>query len=504
MSDFISRIRHLLMIATLGWTLPGFAADPPPPNIIFFLVDDMGWMDCSVYGSEYYETPNIERLAQMGMRFTNAYAVNPLCSPTRASILTGHYPARYHLTTPAGHLPPNPDVDLVPASAAPWKKVIDAKSRTFLPLEAYTIAEAMKKTGYTTAHIGKWHLGHEAYWPKMQGFDVNIAGGHYPGPPSFFSPYKIKTLPDGPEHEYITDRLTEEALRYLEANRDTAFFLNMWQYAVHAPYQGKLEKIKKYTDKTDPRGQQKSPIMGAMIESMDESLRRILDKLEELKIADRTIIVFFSDNGGNMYDLLDEDGLTPTNNYPLKYGKGNIYEGGVRVPCIVVWPDQIEKGSVSEEIIGSIDFFPTLLQMAGMPASQIPQTDGQSLVQVLKKGKPLKRKRLFLDFAHYTPATNNYPTHAVRSGKWKLMRVYGEGPDQSPDLRLYDLESDIGETENLAARFPGLVKKLQKQLDLHIREVGDFIPANNPAYDPQAESRMYKRRLFPLEKYPSY
>jgi len=207
-----------------------FARDGAPrrPNIIFFLADDMGWMDSSLYGSRYYETPNVVRLARRGMMFTDAYAANPLCSPTRASILTGKYPARLRITTPAGHLPPQPDVPLMGERAAPWVKMVCPRSRRFLPLEEHTIAEALKEAGYATGFIGKWHLGHEPWWPKQQGFDVNIAGGHYPGPPSYFSPYRIKTLSDGPKGEYITDRLTDEALAYLEAHRDRPFLLCFW------------------------------------------------------------------------------------------------------------------------------------------------------------------------------------------------------------------------------------------------------------------------------------
>jgi len=303
------------------------------PNIIFFLVDDMGWMDCTVNGSQYYETPNMERLAKRGVVFSNAYAANPLCSPTRASIMTGKYPHRFHLTTPSGHLPPNPGVPLMKGSAPAWNKVICPLSRTFKPLEEFTIAEALKTAGYTTAHMGKWHCGQEAYWPEHQGFDLNIAGGNYPGPPSYFSPYKNVKLPDGPDKEYITDRLTNEALKYIDAHKDTTFYLNLWHFAVHAPFQGQLELIRKYQKKKDPRGKQDNAIMGAMVESMDKSLGRIMDKLDELKLAENTILIFFSDNGGNMYDLIN--GKTATNNYPQKMGKRNIHEGGIRVTCII-------------------------------------------------------------------------------------------------------------------------------------------------------------------------
>ena len=369
------------------------------PNIIFFLVDDMGWMDCTVNGSQYYETPNIERLAKRGMTFSNAYVANPLCSPTRASILTGKYPERFHLTTPAGHLPPNPKEPLMKDKAPEWNKVICPGSRTFMPLEEFTISEALKKAGYTTAHIGKWHLGFEEYWPEKQGFDVNIAGGAYTGPPSYFSPYQIVTLPDGPDREYITDRLTNEALQYIHENRDTTFYLNMWHYAVHAPYQGQNNIIEKYAKKTDPRGKQDNAIMGAMIESMDKSLGQILDKLEELSLSDNTLIVFFSDNGGNMYDLIN--GNTATNNYPLKMGKGNIHEGGVRVPCFISWPGKIAQNSKSNELICSVDFYPTLLEIARLKKQKGQVLDGESLASLLLSGEKLKSREVYCHFPHY-------------------------------------------------------------------------------------------------------
>jgi arylsulfatase A-like enzyme len=480
------------------------AANPPTekPNIIFFMVDDMGWMDSEIYGSEYYETPNITRLAKMGKRFTRAYAANALCSPTRASIMAGKHPGRFFLTTPAGHLPPNPDEILTREKGDPWMKVACPVSRTFMPLEEFTIAEALKTNGYTTAHIGKWHLGHEAYWPEKQGFDINIGGGQHPGPPNFFSPYKISTLPDKEDKEYITDRITDEALDFLEQHQDQPFFLNFWQFAVHAPFQAPLDLVEKYADKTDPRGKQGSAIMGGMIEKMDESLGRMLDKLEELKMMDNTIIVFFSDNGGNMYNTIE--GIFPTNNYPLRDGKGNIHEGGIRVPCIVVWDGVVESNSVSDEIIQSMDFYPTFLEVTGTSANPAQLLDGVSLVGLLKNDQPLKREAIFSHYPHYLPAPSNVPSTAVWYGKYKLIKEYGEGPNQTDAFRLYDLEKDIGETTDIAAENPELVEKLSKMVADHVSEIGGLLPVKNPDYDPNAESRMGKLSVFPIDKYPSY
>ena len=503
--DKNSKLKLLMagsMFLASGFNLQAEKRVQPKPNMIFFLVDDMGWMDCTVNGSKYYETPNIERLAKRGIVFTSAYTVNPLCSPTRASILSGKYPERFHLTTPSGHLPPNPDTPLMKESAAAWNKVVCPDSRHFMPLEEYTIAEALKTAGYATAHMGKWHCGQEAYWPEKQGFDINIGGGSYPGPPSYFSPYHNVKLKDGPDKEYITDRLTDEALKYLETHKDTTFYLNLWHFAVHAPYQGQMDLIRKYEQKKDPRGKQDNAIMGAMIESMDKSLGRILDKLDELKLAENTIIIFFSDNGGNMYDLIN--GKTATNNFPLKYGKGNIHEGGVRVPCIISWPGKIKPNQTSDELIASIDFYPTMLDFAGLKPLKNQILDGVSLYPLLLEGKKLKKRDLFCHFPHYVPATDNYPSTSVHSGDWKLIRVYGEGPNRTPAYELYNLKDDMGENNNLAEKYPKLVAKLDKLIEKHVNETKGIFPILNPKYKAGTESPMGKKPIFPIEKHPSY
>lgn len=472
------------------------------PNIIFILADDMGWMDCSVYGSKYYETPNLEKLAARGIVFTNAVTVNPLCSPTRASIMSGKYPERFHFTTPSGHLPPNPDAPLMPGKAPAWNKVICPSSRTFMPLEEYTIAEALKTAGYTTAHMGKWHLGHEAYWPEKQGFDINIGGGNYPGPPSFFSPYKNVLLKDGPDKEYLTDRLTSEALDYIDLHKDTTFYLNLWHFAVHAPYQGQMDLIRKYEEKTDPRGQQDNAIMGAMIESLDRSIGRILQKLDETGLSEKTLIIFFSDNGGNMYDLIN--GETATNNFPLKMGKGNIHEGGVRVPCMISWPGKIKQGVTTDQLIASIDFYPTLLEVAGLKPLKGQILDGTSIYPFILEGKKLRKRQIFCHFPHYVPATDNYPSTSVRSGDWKLIRVYGEGPDQKPAYELYNLKNDIGETVNLAGQYPKVVNRLDKLIEKHVNHTRGIFPVTHTGYISGTESPMGKKPVFPIENYPSY
>lgn len=470
------------------------------PNIIFFLVDDMGWMDCSVNGSQYYETPNMERLAAQGRVFTAAYSASPLSSPTRASILTGRYPERFGLTTPAGHMPPNPNAPREKATDAPWKKVVEPGIRTFMPLEEVTIAELLKTQGYKTAHIGKWHLGQRDYWADKQGFDVKIASEHHPGPPNYFSPYRISSFTDGPKGEYITDRLTDEALKYIEQNQDGPFYLNMWHYAIHAPYQGQLPIIAKYENKIDPRGKQSFPIMAAMIESMDKSLGRIMDKLEELGIADNTILIFFSDNGGNEYDIVN--GGFPTNNDPLSFGKGNVHEGGIRVPMIVSWPGHIPANTQTDRIFCSVDFFPTLAEITGAKPDKKIALDGENMLP-LWQGAEQTRKPIIHYFPHYVIATDNIPSCVVRTQDWKFIRVYGEGENRQPTYELYRINEDIGEKHNLAADYPDIVKELDKEVDAHIKRTGVVAPKLNPNYNPETQSPMGTRRPFPLDKYPS-
>ncbi len=461
------------------------AAGQPPrrPNILFILADDMGLMDTPLYGSRYYETPNLERLAHRGMLFTNAYAASPLCSPTRASIMTGRYPARLRITTPACHLKPlAPGQPLLPDKAAPHLPMITPESRRFLKLEEYTIGEAFRDSGYKTGFIGKWHLGLEPqYWPREQGFTYDL-GAPNPGPPSYFSPYRLKTIHDGPEGEYITDRVTDETLKYLDANKDGPFMLCLWHFAVHAPFQAKEELTKRYREKTDPRGFQDCPVMASMIQSLDESIGRVLDKLDALGIADDTIIIFMSDNGGNMYD--EVEGTTPTNNRPLRGGKGNTYEGGTREPCIIVWPGVTKPDSRCDELVSSIDFYATMLEMAAIAPNPDYPIDGLSIVPLLKGADRLAREAIFCHFPHYTPATQNRPSTYVRKGPWKLIRFYGEGPDRTAGHELYNLDDDLGERNNLAPKMPEKVRELSTVIDGFLRDTDALVPIPNPAYKP--------------------
>ena len=474
-------------------------APPKPMNVVLFVVDDMGWMDSSVYGSRYYETPNLERLARTAIRFTDAYSAAPLCTATRASILTGNYPGRLHITGASGHVPARPG-PLLPEKAPAHQKMLSPRCQGFLPLEEYTLAEALHDAGYRTAHIGKWHLGHdEQYWPEHQGFEVNIGGGRWPGPPSYFAPYHIDNLPDGPEGEYIADRLTDEAIRFIEEAGEAPFFLNFWQYAVHAPYQCKPEYRAYFEQKQDPRGAQDNAVMGAMIKSMDESLGRVLDALEARGLAQRTIFIFTSDNGGNMYDRTARDGTnygawapegrTPTNNAPLRSGKGSLYEGGVRVPALVRWPGVADSEAVSHEVISSIDLYPTLLAMLDIAPKPGKIFDGISIVPALM-GRSLGREAIFSHFPHAAPAVPMRQASWVRRGDWKLIRFYELDENFPNRLELYNLREDIGELENRVEQEPARARDLERMLDHHLEQTGALVPKENPYYRPEAATEV--------------
>jgi arylsulfatase A-like enzyme len=487
------------------------------PNIILFLVDDMGWMDCGAYGSEYYETPNIDALAQRGILFTDAYSASPLCSPTRASILTGKYPARHGITSASGHLHPQPlDHNYMPEAAAPNRKIIHPESKNYLDLEEYTIAEALKDAGYRTAHLGKWHIGlTRKYWPDQQGFDVTFHCAPDPGPPSYFSPYDVHqegeprgkykyvgNITDGPDGEHIMDRLADEAAKFIEECGNKPFLLHLWSYGVHGPWQAKEEYIKEFAKKTDPRGKQGNPVMASMLKSVDECLGSIVTKLEEEGITDNTIIIFFSDNGGNIHSNIKgnsmfsneqekevpwmriyreyADHLPPTNNYPLRKGKSWTFEGGIRVPLIVVWPGVVKPGSRSNEVVSAIDFYKTMLGMAGLEPDQNQLIDGVNFLPVLTGRGKLERKALFNFFPHGGPAKPASVT--VRAGDWKLIRRF-ETNDLFPEEHLlFNLQDDIGEMNNLTMKNPDKLKELKQMINHFLKETNALVPKDNPHF----------------------
>ena len=382
------RIIALLALALLACSTrhSSAVASTKQPNVILIVVDDLGWTDLSCMGSEFYETPNIDRLADQGMRFTSAYSACTVCSPSRAAILTGKYPARLHIT------------DWIEGHKRPRAKLLVPDWTMFLPHEEITIAEMLKEEGYATCHIGKWHLGGEAYHPKTHGFDHNIGGYHRGQPPSYFAPYKIPTLDEGPDGEYLTDREAEEAVRFITENRENPFFLYLPHYTVHTPIQSKEDKHAKYADKVRPGMKQTRADYAAMIESLDESTGRIMATLEEFEIADRTLIIFTSDNGGLVL------GRPPiTDNSPLRSGKGSEYEGGVRVPLIIRWPETITPGTTSDEPVMGIDFLPTIHEASNVSA-RLPKTiDGQSLIPLLRGEGGIRSRRTLLALPTLSP-----------------------------------------------------------------------------------------------------
>ncbi|MBI5773149.1 MAG: sulfatase [Verrucomicrobia bacterium] len=509
------------LVALLCVLCANTSAAARKPNVIVFLVDDMGWMDCGAYGSKYYETPNMDRFAPRAMRFTDAYA-QPLCSPTRASLLTGKYSTRHGITSATGHQPPQPaGHKFLPETAAPNAPMLTPESKNFMEPSEYTLAEALRGAGYRTAHIGKWHLGlTQPHWPEQQGFEVAFHCHPDPGPPgNYFSPYGVKptgeprgqnkvgTITDGPAGEYIVDRLADEAVKFITENKGRPFFLNLWNYGVHGPWGHKPEYTKAFASKKDPRGVQGNPIMASMLKSVDECFGRILDALEKNGLADNTIIVFNSDNGGNVHSNVPDTAKTakaekgksealadwrkwagnqpPTLNTPLRDGKGTLYEGGTRVPLMWAWPGHIRPGTTSDAVVGHIDLYPTLLDLLGIPKPAQQKMDGVSYARVLKSEGGLDRKAFFNYFPH-----GQSPGRAggvwVRSGDWKFIRWFGLAPGDETRFELYNLRDDLNETKNLAAAQPARAQELDALIDGFLADTGATYPRPNPAYKPTA------------------
>ncbi|MBE7494063.1 MAG: sulfatase [Verrucomicrobiaceae bacterium] len=497
-------IRLVFCLAALCSSLSAAAQ----PNVVLFLVDDMGWMDCGVYGSKYYETPNIDRFAARAMRFTNAYS-QPLCSPTRASLLTGQYSARHRITSATGHQPPQAaDHEFLLKKAPPTAPMLTPESKNYLEPSQITLAEVLKQNGYRTAHIGKWHLGlTQPHWPEQQGFDVAFHCHPDPGPPGeYFSPYgvvpegkpnakqRVGTITDGPPGEYIVDRQAAEAVKFIESSKSGPFFLNLWCYGVHGPWGHKEEYTKAFAAKKDPTGRQGNPIMASMLKSVDECFGRILDELEKQGIADNTLVIFTSDNGGNTHSNTSSDGKKaakadwlkwagtqpPTNNTPLRDGKGTLYEGGTRVPLMWSLAGKIAKGSTNESVVGCIDIYPTVLDLLGIEKPAVQKFDGISYAKVLHGEGRLERAGYF-----------NYHPHAganraggvwVRSGDFKLLRWFGNPSTHE----LYNLKDDLSESKDLSQSMPDKVKELSALIDGFLTDTGATYPRPNPAYKPVA------------------
>ena len=462
------------------------------PNIIFILIDDMGWCDLGCYGSQFYETPELDQFANECTRFTEAYAACPVCSPTRASVLTGRYPATLGMTDWI-----NWGGSLHPARG----RLIDVPYIADLPQSEFCLARALGKGGYATWHVGKWHLGGSGHLPEDHGFERNVGGcqAGSPGRGGYFSPWSISALEnaDVPDGTYLTDHLTEQAVQLIKGRDARPFFLNLWYYTVHTPIQAKEEKIEKYRDKARDLGLdeetaleegepfpcdhkkdqrvmrrrlQSDPVYAAMVESLDENVGRLLRTLEEEGIAEETVVIFTSDNGG----LATSEG-SPTCNAPLAEGKGWMYEGGTREPLLIRWPGMTTAGQECPSVVTSPDFYPTILDMAGLEAIPQQHCDGVSLAPLLGGGA-LDRPAVFWHYPHYGNQGGT-PGSSVRYGQYKLIEFF-----EDSRLELYDLSNDIGEDHNLTEEDPEQTRQLHRMLVEWRAQVGAKIPEPNPEW----------------------
>ncbi len=467
-------MRLLYFVVVLGFIFSSCLSDKKiPPNVVFFLVDDLGWKDITCYGSDFYQTPNIDKLAEEGVLFTDAYSACTVCSPSRASIMTGKYPARINCT------------DWIEGWKFPYAKLNVPEWTMFMDTSEYTMAEMFRYGGYETAHVGKWHLGEkEMYWPENHGFDINIAGWRKGAPNKnkkegfngYFSPYGNPRLKDGPDGEYLTERLAHDACQFIEQNKDKPFFLNFWFYNVHTPLQAKKEKVDKYKQLIDTTKLQQNPIYAAMVEHMDEAVGLVITKLKSEGLLHNTIIVFTSDNGG----LIGKN-YPKTNNYPLQSGKGDIYEGGIRVPAIITIPNAKRRGYVCDEPIISPDFYPTLVELTGLPIpySAASSMDGRSLVPLLKGDSAFNRDAIFWHYQHYH-IEGATPYSAVRKGEFKLIHLHEDNA-----YELYNIKNDIGETTNLVSVEKSKARELKLLLQSWKEQVEAQMGSDNPDYNPK-------------------
>lgn len=486
------RVCLRVVLIVLAGVLSGYVHAAARPNVVFFLADDLGQRDLGSYGSPFYETPNLDRLAREGARFTDAYAACSVCSPTRASLMTGQWPQRTGVTDYIGAAQPekwNRNTILLPA---PYSDR--------LSLQSPTLAKVLKAAGYATFFAGKWHLGPEGWWPENQGFDVNQGGIDRGGPyggNKYFSPYGNPRLTDGPEGEHLPDRLATETAKFIEANQAKPFFAFLSFYSVHTPLMAREDLRKKYEEKRrrlgrteqwgreherDVRVTQDHAVYAGMVEAMDLAVGKVLAKLDELGLRENTLVVFTSDNGG----LSTSEGW-PTSNAPLRAGKGWMYEGGIREPLLLRWPAVVKAGMVISTPVSSPDFFPTLLEVAGAPPPAGQVLDGVSLVPLLRGGA-LPERALFWHYPHYGNQ-GGAPCAAIRRGDWKLIQWF-----EDRRVELFDLAADLGETNDLARQEPARAGALLNELRAWQREVGAKLPGVNPNYNPDKPSGRFAAR----------
>ena len=462
----------LLACAWLAIEKSAHSAEPARPNVVVILIDDLGWADLGCYGSKFHRTPNLDRLAAEGMRFTHAYAACPVCSPTRAALLTGKYPARLHLT------------DYIPGQdKSNESKLLRPDFLQQLPLEETTLAEMLKGVGYATAAIGKWHLGGKGSEPQRHGFDVAVGGNDWGSVKNHFAPFASKTGPlpglaDATPGDYIADRLTTEAEKFIEQNAKRPFFLYLSHYAVHTPLQAPPDLVAKYKNAA-PHGQQRNPVFAAMVENMDASVGRVMQKLADLELTENTLLVFTSDNGGLATSGQPTD-LPATCNAPLREGKGYLYEGGTRVAFIARWPARIAAGSTCSVPTSSIDLLPTVAAACDVSVTQ--PIDGLSILPLLEGKTQLERDTLFWHYPHYSPQGGR-PGSSIRERDFKLIEFYENGRRE-----LFDVVHDPSESRNLSEEKPQLVERLAARLNAWRAEVDAHAPTPNPNYKPDTQA----------------
>lgn len=460
------------------------------PNILFILADDLGWRDLGCYGSTFHRTPNLDKLAARGVKFTQAYSASPLCSPTRASILTGLAPARLGITEPNCHLA-QILLEKGLAKGGPNQRVLVAAGVTRLKTDYRTLPQALREAGYATGHFGKWHLGGEPYSPLQHGFDVDVPHTPGPGPGGgngYFAPWQF-WKGEGKPGDHIEDRMAEEAVKFLRANKDRPFFLNYWAFSVHSPWMAKEPLVAAAAKRAEPGAAQRHPVYAAMVQSLDDAVGRLLDTLDELKLSENTLIVFTSDNGGwhNVAKEATNDaayaGIPVTSNAPLRSGKASNYEGGTRVPLIVAWPGKIAPATESGALFQSTDFFPTLLEACGVKPQAGQRFDGVSQMPALR-GMGSPREVMFSHFPHGGRADIEgfLPGTWVRRGDWKLIRFHAANDDGSDRLELFNLRDDLGESKNLAAEKPDIVRELNALITQFLADTEAVVPVRNPAY----------------------
>ena len=458
------------------------------PNVVFILVDDLGWKDLGCYGSSFYETPNIDLLASQSYRFTNAYSSNPVCSPTRASIMTGKHPSRIGITdwiTPEN--PPSESWNKLREN----QKLIQPKNEHALPLEEFTMAEALQSAGYPTFYAGKWHLGDVGFFPQDQGFEIN-KGGHIKGSPpgGYYTPYKNPQLKDGPEGEYLTDRLTDESIAFIEENKENPFFLYLAFYTVHTPIQPNLKFLEKFKQKRkllkdslpikvkEQKGftvlNQYNASYASMIYALDQNIGRLIDKLNSLKLLENTLIIFTSDNGGlsTLISKTVNGRSAPTSVSPLRAGKGWAYEGGIRVPLIIKPPNNFQT-KIIDAPANSMDYYPTVLDYTGIGLNPGQHMDGISLKPLLDGKTEVTHKQIFWDFPHYH-GSGWTPGRAMRCGPWKLIYFF-----ENDIYEFYNLDDDIGEQNNLVSIYPERFKEMKKLLNVWSEEINAKKPMIN-------------------------